>query len=91
MITMSKHADRRRKQGGVNMKLLSAIFENADVDVPIGSNCRLLRVHKQTAAGLRLGDRLKRHAIIWSDDAAQIVTVIPLRSGRRGSRYRKTN
>lgn len=84
----SQHSQIRAAQRGVDRRFMETILINADVDVPVGDNCRLLRVSRVHARNLNLDDRLGRYAVIWSDDNAQAVTVLPVHSGRRGRRYR---
>lgn len=84
----SEHSNRRLAQRGITKRFVSALLTYADVDKPIGGNCRLLRVSRRRAAALNIDDRLGRYALIWSDSAAQIVTVMPLHNGPSGRRYR---
>lgn len=88
-MILSKHSTTRAAQRGVRPSLLDTILAHADVDGPIGSNCRLIRVSKRRARELNLDDRLGRYALIWSESSAQIVTVMPLHDGRAGRRYRR--
>ncbi len=84
----SAHSNRRSAQRGITKRFMNALLKHADVDKPIGGNCRLLRVSRQRAAALNIDDRLGRYALIWSDSTAQIVTVMPLHNGTGGRRYR---
>ncbi len=85
----SRHSNRRSAQRGITKRFINALLANADVDRPIGGNCRLLRVSRQRSAALNIDDRLGRYALIWSDNTAQIVTVMPLHNGASGRRYRR--
>lgn len=85
----SCHSQVRAAQRGVTNYFLNAILAYADVDRPIGGNCRLLRVSRQRSDSLNIDDRLGRYALIWSDNTAQIVTVMPLHDGATGRRYRR--
>lgn len=85
---ISQHCAERAAQRGVSGRLMEAILANADVDRPVGDNCRILRVSRSRARRLNLDDRLGRYALIWSDDNAQIVTVMPVYCNRSGRRYR---
>ncbi len=87
----SDHSDIRGSQRGVTYRFIEEILEHADVERPIGDNCRLLRVSRQRSAWLNIDDRLARYALIWSDDMARIVTVMPLHDGASGRRYRRKN
>lgn len=90
MIPLTQHAATRCAQRGIREGFLDELIRLADVDTPIGSNCRLFRVSRKA---LKRGDtdgKFGRYAVIWSDDSQSIVTVMPLRSGRAGRRYRST-
>ena len=89
MTKFSKHAERRIRQRGATLADVRQLLENADIDVPVGGNCRALRVRRHTARFLEGGDRLHRYAVIVSDETGDIVTVLHHRRGRRGRRYRK--
>lgn len=86
---ISRHAELRCQQRGVSTAVIGAILDHADIDRPIGNNCRLLRVSKLHAATLRQPEKLGRYAIIWSDDHSRIVTVLPIQESARGARYRR--
>ena len=95
VLDLTAHARIRANQRGVPHRLIDALFENADIDAPIGSGCRLLRISKQRlrdrAVRETLGaeaDRMTRLAIIWSDDAGAVITVLHHHDGRAGKRYR---
>lgn len=85
MIT--RHCRARAAQRGVSTRFMETILAYADVDRPIGGNCRLLRVSRMRARSLNVDDRLGRYALIWSDNNAQIVTVMPVHDSRSGRRY----
>lgn len=85
---ISQHCAERAAQRGVSGRFMEAILANADVDRPVGDNCRILRVSRSRARRLNLDDRLGRYALIWSDDNAQVVTVMPVHCNRSGRRYR---
>lgn len=94
-LSLTAHAAVRANQRGVPHHLIDALFEYADVDAPIGSDCRLLRISKhrlrEPAVRRALGseaDRMAWLAIIWSDEAAAVVTVLHHHDGRAGKRYR---
>ena len=88
---LSKHAKRRCQSRGVRSDFVSAILHHADIDRPIGNNCRLLRVSRERARRLNINDRLGRYAVIWSDNSTQVITVMALRESSSGARYRKTH
>jgi len=89
LMTHSEHSLRRAAQRGVTEGFIDAILTHADIERPIGDNCRLVRVSRQRSQGLNIDDRLGRYAVIWSDDTARIVTVLPLHEGSSGRRYRR--
>lgn len=86
---MSSHAQHRCQARGLRQTFIGAILVNADVDRPIGDNCRIIRVSRQRAQHLNIDDRLGRYAVIWSDDSARIVTILPLYEGTSAARYRR--
>jgi hypothetical protein len=88
MINLSQHARKRCRQRGIPHQRLATIIDLADIDVPIGSNCRMLRVSRHLARTIRGGDRLKDVAVIYSDTNAQVVTVLHTVNSERGRRYR---
>lgn len=86
---MSSHAQHRCQARGLRQAFIGAILVNADVDRPIGDNCRIIRVSRQRARHLNIDDRLGRYAVIWSDDTARVVTILPLHEGAFAARYRR--
>ncbi|HHX89581.1 MAG TPA: hypothetical protein GX700_07370 [Paracoccus sp.] len=88
-MSLSGHARIRCQQRGIPATFVAEILDHADVDHPIGDNCRLLRVSRSRARVLNRGDRLGRYALIWSDRTGRIVTILPMLEGRRGARYRR--
>jgi hypothetical protein len=89
MKELSVHARRRCQQRGIGNRRLSALLEYADVDRPIGSNCRLVRVSRGTAKLIRGFDGLAGLSAIIDDTTGRIRTVMQVMSGRRGRRYRR--
>lgn len=90
MIPLSQHATMRCAQSSIRTAFLNELLDLSDVDAPIGSNCRLFRVSRKALKHYDGDSKLGRYAIIWSDDSQSVVTVMPLRSGRGGRRYRST-
>lgn len=86
---MSTHAQHRCQARGLRQGFIGAILANADVDRPIGDNCRIIRVSREHARRLNIDDRLGRYAVIWSDDTARVVTILPLHEGASAARYRR--
>ena len=85
----TKHSRRRAAQRGTSDGFVQAILVHADIEHPIGDNCRLMRVSRRRSRKLNIDDRLGRYALIWSDNSARIVTVMPVHDGVNGRRYRK--
>ncbi len=85
----SGHRKKRAAQRGVTDRFVDAILMHADIERPIGDNCRLMRVSRRHSRKLNIDDRLGCYALIWSDDTARIVTVMPVHDGVSGKRYRK--
>ena len=85
---LTTHATRRCSQRGLKQCEIEQIFENADVELPIGSNCSLLRVSWKTARSLNLGEKVGRFGLILNEEGV-VVTVLPIRGGANGRRYRK--
>lgn len=88
-MNYSNHSGRRTQQRGITKGFVNAILVHADIDRPIGGNCRLMRVSRRRSQTLNIDDRLGRYALIWSEDKAQIVTVMPMHDGPSGRRYRR--
>lgn len=84
----SRHAESRCRQRGFNSKRLRTILEYADIDRPIGGNCRLLRVSHKVARSIRGSDGLDSFSLIVSDTTGELVTLLPPSRSRRGRRYR---
>lgn len=87
---ISKHAQRRMNQRGVTHEFVSTLVNYADIEVPVGSNCSLLRVSRGQGEHLNIDDRLCHYAAVFSEDG-NIVTVLPIHKGNSGRRYRRTN
>lgn len=87
MISLSNHAELRCKQRGISKDLIERIFQNADCEKDIGNHCTLIRVSQQSAKAMDLR-HLSQFAVIWSEDHAQVVTVLFLYENVRGRRYR---
>lgn len=85
---LSRHAKQRMTERGIDAALLNKALEHADIERPAIGNCRLYRVTKRLSKSL--GDeRLSRFAVIWSDDTAQVVTVVLHHEGQAGAIYRR--
>ena len=75
---MTQHALQRCQERGLRDTFVQAILDHADMDDAAGDNCRRLRVSSMRARQLNVDDSLARYAVIWSDDSARIVTVLPI-------------
>lgn len=84
----SKHAEARCRQRGFSSKRLRTILEYADIDRPIGGNCRLLRISHQMARSIRGSDGLASFSLIVSDTTGKLVTLLTPARSRCGRRYR---
>jgi hypothetical protein len=89
LMTHSEHSLRRSAQRGVTNGFIEAILTHADIERPIGDNCRLVRVSRLRSQRLNIDDRLGRYAVIWSDDTARVVTIMPVHEGAAGRPYRR--
>ena len=79
------------QQRGVTHQLLNQILDNADTDIAIGSNCRILRVHRRTAEKYNFSDNISKVGVVLSDKTGMIVTVMTVFEGRKGARYRRAH
>ena len=89
MVHLSRHAERRCRQRGIANDRLAAFLENADIDQPIGSNCRLLKVSREIAKTIPGGEWLASMVMIEAGDTGKVVTVMHADRSRRGRRYRR--
>ena len=87
-FTVSRHAARRCTSRGVRPDFLAALLEHADLEADVGGSATALSVSKERSQALNLDDRLGHFAAVISADAT-VITVIPIRTGRRGRAYRK--
>lgn len=87
MISLSNHAELRCKQRGISRDLIERIFQNADCEKDIGNHCTLIRVSQQSAKAMNLR-HLSRLAVVWSENHAQVVTVLFLYKNACSRRYR---
>ncbi|WP_157951587.1 hypothetical protein [Agrobacterium pusense] len=93
---LSHHAAQRAQQRGFSNGLIQFVLDHHDVDFYAGGGCRVLRVSRQHAEqasiatlSRQLVERLVHVAIVWSDNTAQVVTILHMKSGRQGHRYRR--
>lgn len=84
---LSAHAKSRCRQRGFSSERLFALLDNADTDFLVGGNCRGYRISRQ--AGLRGYDGISNFVCVVSENTGGMVTVAPIRKGRKGRRYRR--
>lgn len=89
MNTLTHHAKIRCAQRGIQKTFLSMLMSISDIEIPIGNNCRLLKVSYQKALGHRQRDKLCKYAVIFSDTSNVIVTVMPIHLSKAGNHYRR--
>ena len=87
-FTFSRHAARRCASRDVRPDFLAALLDHADLEADVGGSATALSVSRVRSMALNLDDRLGHYAVVISADAT-IITVVPIRAGRRGRVYRK--
>ena len=88
MSIHTTHSRTRCQQRGFCDARLAAFFDNADMDFPAGKNCRLYRLSRRAATGLRGHDGLSSVFVIVSENTGAIVTAGHVGQSRRGRPYR---
>jgi hypothetical protein len=80
----------------VRRHLVDLILAHHDLDFEGNGGCRILRLSRRalrgtTAPGASRQDveRLRRLALIYSEHSGQLVTVLHVRAGSQGRRYRR--
>ena len=93
---MSRHAQTRANQRGVTNAMIDALLDHADFEASAGGRCTVLRVSKEWLKDKELrrtlggsADRLAKLALVWSEDAGEVVTVLRHQAGAKGRRYRR--
>lgn len=94
-FSLSRHAAQRIRQRGVTHQMISDLLSVADIDAPVGGDCRVLRASRRLSKGhdaaVRLStspEKLSRLAVVVSDVTGEVVTVLMDGGRRRGRRYR---
>ena len=94
-FALTRHAARRSRQRGVTSRMLKAMIAWADLEVPAGDGCTILRFSRERLQDRELrgelgplADRLGSLVMILAGDADDVVTVLRLRRGGAGRRYR---
>ncbi len=92
---LSKHATTRVQQRGVRQWVVDSLFNEADVEHPVGGGCRALTLSRRRVVELRgegasVGELevLGRHFLVISPDGT-IVTIGKVQSGTKGRHYRR--
>ncbi|MDX1820108.1 MAG: hypothetical protein R3197_04350 [Paracoccaceae bacterium] len=88
LLQISQHAAVHMAERGINKRFLAALMDHADVETPVGGGATALRVSRKRARLLNFDDRLHRYSVILSSDAT-VITVLPLKPGLPGRRYRR--
>lgn len=95
-LELSRHAQSRVNQRGVQMQTLRILLDTAEQAVCVGGGCSAVSLSRSQIQdadlrrehGGRL-DRMARLKVICADDTGEIVTVMIDRNGRDGRRYRR--
>lgn len=95
-MTLTAHAAHRSRQRGISNPAIEALLAEADIDVPAGRGCRLVRVSRARLADRSvreelgpLADRLGAVAAIVCGETGAVVTVLRPQGGGKGRRYRR--
>ena len=75
--------------------MIEDLLAHADVEAPVGGGCAVLRVSKERLRDRTLKaqvatrpEKLASLALVWSDEAAEVVTLLVDHGGAKGRRYR---
>lgn len=97
-FSMSHHAAVRANQRGITHQMIIDLLAHADVEAPVGRGCTVLRLSRRRLqdGDLRAGlgsnpDKLASLALVWSEDSAEVVTVMVDHGGAKGRRYRRAH
>ena len=97
-FSMTCHAAIRANQRGITHQMIADLLAYADVEAPVGGGCTVLRVSRRRLqdgdirADLSSNpDKLASLALVWSDDSAEVVTVMVDHGGAKGRRYRRAH
>jgi len=97
-VALSKHAAMRANQRGVTHRMIEDLIACADVEAPVGRGCTVLRVSRACLKDRALKgaistspEKLSSLALIWSDQTAEVVTLLIDHAGARGRRYRPSH
>jgi hypothetical protein len=88
MTMLTAHAEKRCRQRGINSNRLEALLEHADIELPVGGNCVALKVSRRAARSIRGFDGIANFSAIIST-TGQLKTILQVRTGSRGRRYRR--
>lgn len=89
MTMLTAHAEKRCRQRGINSNRLEALLEHADIERPVGGNCVALKVSRRAARSIRGFDGIANFSAIIISTTGQLKTILVVRTGSRGRRYRR--
>ena len=91
-VSLSAHARNRCRQRGTSVRMLTTVYDWADLEVPVGGGFTALSISAQTATEMRaegcpieLLERARRRALVQR--GGNVITVVAGRE-RRGRHYR---
>jgi hypothetical protein len=94
-IALSNHASIRANQRGITHQMIEDLVAHADVEAPVGGGCTVLRVSRERlrdrsfkAQVVTRPEKLGALALVWSEEAAEVVTLLIDHGGSKGRRYR---
>lgn len=92
LANLTTHASERAKMRGIPIRIVDAVYINADRSVPVGKGCHALTVSRkqlnQLSDDIQPADRERMEKVALVTDAFgnTIVTVLHIR-GRKGRHY----
>jgi hypothetical protein len=96
VVKMSQHAIRRGKERGINLEMVETLMAWGD-ETRVGSGAASLTLSRAAVAELASEgmapartDKLRRLAIVVTDDGVVVTCLIQRRSGARKKRYRNS-
>lgn len=98
MTELTRHAHHRAQQRGVTAAMIEALIAWADLEIPAGDGCTVLRFSRERLRDRDLraalgptADRLGSVVVVMAPDCQAVVTVLHARAGAAGRRYRRPN
>jgi hypothetical protein len=75
--------------------MIDGLLTCADLEAPVGGGCTVLRVSRERLRDKTLKgqistrpEKLSHLAVVWSEDSAEVVTLLIDHGGAKGRRYR---